>query len=193
MSENDATPENGTMLRGLEMEPPQRLATLRPPLQSAARAEEHQCDLASPGCRASSPEVWGSQFRLLLCHRNKAISDPHEIVAWLGFEFAGCGDKYSKQKYHWYHVSGTDYDSGSGRNGIFRIEDKSKDWSESVDDKQDNDDFFMFADLDCPHPEVVEDVKRWGRRVVGEAGLAGFRLDAVQRLSERFTREWIER
>lgn len=30
--------------------------------------------------------------------RTKEITDPYEIQAWLGFDFAGRGDKYSKQK-----------------------------------------------------------------------------------------------
>ena len=33
--------------------------------------------------------------------RTKDISDPYEIEAWLGFDFPGRGDKYSKLKWHW--------------------------------------------------------------------------------------------
>lgn len=50
----------------------------------------------------------------------------------------------------------------------------------------------MFADLDYSHPEVEADVKAWGKWLVKEAGLTGFRLDAVQHFSERFTREWVD-
>lgn len=50
----------------------------------------------------------------------------------------------------------------------------------------------MFADLDYSHPEVQEDVKNWGLWITKELGLKGFRLDAVQHFSERFTNEWIE-
>ncbi|RYP59510.1 hypothetical protein DL771_010880 [Monosporascus sp. 5C6A] len=63
---------------------------------------------------------------------------------------------------------------------------------ESDEDQQGNADLLMFADLDCSHPGVIEDIGSWGRRVFGEAGLAGFRLDAVQHFSERFTREWMD-
>ncbi|KAG9712392.1 putative alpha-amylase, partial [Aureobasidium melanogenum] len=45
--------------------------------------------------------------------RDKQISDRKEITAWLGFNFDGRGDKYSKQKYHWYHFGGTDYDAAT--------------------------------------------------------------------------------
>lgn len=32
-------------------------------------------------------------------NRNKDIGEPYEIEAWLGFDFAGRGDKYSKMKW----------------------------------------------------------------------------------------------
>lgn len=50
----------------------------------------------------------------------------------------------------------------------------------------------MFADVDYSHPEVEEDVKNWGTWIVKEVGLQGFRLDAVQHFSERFTNDWVE-
>lgn len=50
----------------------------------------------------------------------------------------------------------------------------------------------MFADLDYSHPEVQEDVNNWGPWIVNEVGLRGFRLDAVQHFSERFTRQWVD-
>lgn len=49
----------------------------------------------------------------------------------------------------------------------------------------------MFADVDYSHPEVISDVTHWGEWVVKELGLKGFRLDAVQHFSERFTNEWV--
>jgi alpha-amylase len=61
-----------------------------------------------------------------------------------------------------------------------------------VDSEQGNADYMMFADLDYSHPEVQKDVKNWGVWITKELGLKGFRLDAVQHFSERFTNEWIE-
>ncbi|RYP53060.1 hypothetical protein DL769_010574 [Monosporascus sp. CRB-8-3] len=219
MSENDATPENGTMLQGFEWNCPSdqrhysRLSNQLPALKSIGV----NAIWLPPGCKTSSPERAKEEgvklyWDAVLNHkagadkkekvtvvevdendRNKAISDPHEVVAWLGFEFAGRGDRYSKQQYHWYHFSGTDYDAAGGRSGISRIEGEGKGWSESVDGQQGNADFLMFADLDYSHPEVIRDVKRWGRWVVGEAGLAGFRLErraallgALAKIEKRF-------
>ncbi|CAK1360588.1 Glucan 1,4-alpha-maltohexaosidase [Cercospora beticola] len=124
--------------------------------------------------------------------RNKEISDSYQISAWLGFEFPGRGDKYSKQKYHWHHFSGTDWNQANEKKAIYKLEGRNKDWSESVDDEDGNADYMMFADVDYDHPEVQEDVKNWGRWIVNELGLKGFRLDAVQHFSQRFTNEWVE-
>ncbi|KAK4944405.1 hypothetical protein LTR66_014507, partial [Elasticomyces elasticus] len=124
--------------------------------------------------------------------RTKTICDPYEIEAWVGFDFPGRGDTYSKQKYHWYHFTGTDFDAATEKKAIFKIVGENKGWSDSVDKEQGNADYMMFADLDYAHDEVINDVKAWGAWVVKEVGLKGFRLDAVQHFSERFTNEWIE-
>jgi alpha-amylase len=97
-----------------------------------------------------------------------------------------------RQKYHWYHFSGTDWDAANERKAIFQLKGEGKSWSESVDDEDGNADYMMFADLDYSHPEVQEDVKNWGPWVTKEVGLKGFRLDAVQHFSQRFTNEWVE-
>jgi alpha-amylase len=93
--------------------------------------------------------------------RTKEISGVYEITGWLGFTFDGRGDKYSKQKYHWYHFTGTDYDAATEKKTIFKIKGENKDWSEDVDTEQGNADYMMFADLDYEHQEVIDDVKNW--------------------------------
>ncbi|KAB8339099.1 hypothetical protein FH972_022035 [Carpinus fangiana] len=123
--------------------------------------------------------------------RNKEISEPYEIDAWLGFNFRGRGDKYSAQKYHWYHFSGTDYNAANEKTAIYKLKGEGKSWSTSVSDDQGNADFMMFADLDYSHEEVTKDVINWGIWATKELGLKGFRLDAVNHFSERFTNEWI--
>ncbi|KAL6706010.1 hypothetical protein ACN47E_006112 [Coniothyrium glycines] len=124
--------------------------------------------------------------------RTKEVSDAYEIEGWLGFDFPGRGEKYSSQKYHWEHFSGTDWDQSKERKAIFKILGDNKGWSSSVDDEQGNADYMMFADIDYSHPEVQADVKNWGVWITKEVGLKGFRLDAVQHFSERFTNEWID-
>ncbi|KAF2843512.1 glycoside hydrolase family 13 protein [Patellaria atrata CBS 101060] len=124
--------------------------------------------------------------------RTKVTSGPHEITAWVGFEFPGRGDKYSSMKWHWYHFSGTDFDAETEKKAIYKIQGDGKNWAQDVADEQGNADFMMFADVDFNQPEVVEDVKKWGVWITKEVGLKGFRLDAVQHFSQGFTQEWIE-
>ena len=123
--------------------------------------------------------------------RTKEIGDPYEIEAWVGFDFPGRGEKYSSMKWHWYHFSGTDYNQANGKKAIYKFEGEGKGWSSSVDKEQGNADYMMFADIDYSHPETQEDTKRWGIWITKEFGLKGFRLDAVQHFSERFTSEWV--
>ena len=62
-----------------------------------------------------------------------------------------------------------------------------------MDDLHGNYDFLMFANVDFKHPEVREDVVRWGQWMIEDTGVEGFRLDAVQHFSYNFTREWVQR
>jgi alpha-amylase len=124
--------------------------------------------------------------------RTKEISDAYEIEGWLGFDFPGRGDKYSSMKYHWEHFSGTDWNQANEKKAIYKIVGDNKGWSSSVDNEDGNADYMMFADIDYSHPEVQKDVKDWGVWITKELGLKGFRLDAVQHFSERFTTEWLD-
>lgn len=76
--------------------------------------------------------------------RTKEVSEPYEIEGWLGFDFAGRGDQYSKQKYHWYHFTGTDYNAANEKKAIYKIQGDGKGWSSSVDKEQGN------ADVSSP-------------------------------------------
>jgi alpha-amylase len=116
------------------------------------------------------------------------VSEPYEIEAWLGFDFAGRGDKYSKQKYHWEHFTGTDWNAANEKKAIYRITGDNKNWSQTVGK---NDDYMMFADVDFHHKECSDDVKNWGVWITKELGLKGFRMDAVQHFSETFTDHWV--
>ncbi|OBT79222.1 hypothetical protein VF21_01713 [Pseudogymnoascus sp. 05NY08] len=124
--------------------------------------------------------------------RTQKVSEPYEIDAWVGFDFPGRGEKYSAQKYHWYHFSGIDYDAKTKKTAIYKIlGDDTKDWAESVDEEKGNYDYLMFADLDYDHPEVKEDVINWGKWLRKEVDISGIRFDAVKHFSEDFLREFI--
>lgn len=74
-------------------------------------------------------------------NRTQSVSDVYEIQAWVGYDFRGRGNKYSKQKYHWYHFSGVDFNAKNEKSAIYKIVgDKTKDWADAgdVDDEKGN-------------------------------------------------------
>ena len=70
--------------------------------------------------------------------RNETISDVFEIEGWLGFDFEKRGNKYSSQKYHWYHFSATDYDDISKETAIYKIVGENKHFASDVDTEKGN-------------------------------------------------------
>ena len=128
--------------------------------------------------------------------RTKDISLPHEIEAWVGFDFPGRDGAYSTMKYGHEHFTGTDYDAATDEVSIFRIlgddDDGAKNWSQAVDRTElGNYDYLMFADVCFEHPEVVEDVKRWVEWLGKETRIKGIRFDAIKHFSEDFLRELV--
>ena len=49
----------------------------------------------------------------------------------------------------------------------------------------------MNADIDFSHPEVREEVIRWGKWVVNELKIDGFRMDAVKHIKDEFIAEFL--
>ncbi|EHA50355.1 hypothetical protein MCOR27_000199 [Pyricularia oryzae] len=126
--------------------------------------------------------------------RTKFISDTYDIKAWVGFDFPGRKGKYSKQKYHWYHFSGVDFNAENEKTGIFKIMgDKNQGWAEDgdVDSEKGNYDYLMGSDLDYDHPEVQDDVLAWGKWIAKTIPLAGMRFDAVKHFSVDFLARFI--
>lgn len=68
-----------------------------------------------------------------------------------------------------------------------------KGWAEDVDDEHGNNDYLMFSNIDYTRKDVREDVTYWGRWMVEDIGIHGFRLDAAQHFSYTFMRDWIQK
>ncbi|UUI39620.1 alpha-amylase [Oceanobacillus oncorhynchi] len=118
--------------------------------------------------------------------RTKEISEPFDIEGWTKFTFPGRGDTYSSFKWRFEHFNGTDYDAKEDRTGIFRIVGDNKTWNEAVDDEFSNYDYLMFANIDYHHPEVREEMIRWGKWLVDTLHCNGFRLDAMKHINHDF-------
>ncbi|KAF5356527.1 hypothetical protein D9758_008261 [Tetrapyrgos nigripes] len=118
--------------------------------------------------------------------RTKEISEVYDIKGWTGFVFAGRGDKYSKFKWNFNHFTGVDYNENDGKTSIFRIQGDGKYWAEGVDTENQNYDYLMGADIDHNHPETSQDIINWGKWIVKELGVAGFRFDAIKHIDKSF-------
>ena len=124
-------------------------------------------------------------------NRNEEISEPKEIEGWTKFTFPGRNKKYSE--FEWNHTlfSGVDYDNLTGKTAIYKIAGENKGWAENVDSELGNYDYLMNADVDYSHPEVRNEIINWGKWVVNELNLDGFRMDAVKHISEDFIKEFL--
>lgn len=125
--------------------------------------------------------------------REKPVKEPREIEGWTGFNFPGRKATYSDFEWHWFHFTGVDRDEVEKRNGVFRIMGEGKSWASGVDGEFGNYDYLMFADIDHSHPDVKEEMIRWGGWASKTFGLDGMRLDAVKHMDDSFIREFIQR
>ena len=124
-------------------------------------------------------------------NREQVIGAPVEVEGWTGYTFPGRGDKYSPFKWHWYHFSGTDQVYETGKRAIYLIQGEGKKWSEGVDGENGNYDFLIFNDVDFDHPEVIEEMKRWGAWIAQTLDADGMRLDALKHIRNTFIGEFM--
>lgn len=115
--------------------------------------------------------------------------DIKKIHAWTHFSFPGRNNKYSDFQWHWYHFSGIDWDEKRNEDGVFLF--KGKGWDQEVDQENGNFDYLMGADLDHNHPEVNEELKKWGRWFLDTTRADGFRIDAVKHIDFKFYNDWL--
>ena len=124
--------------------------------------------------------------------RRKVVSKPYDVDAWLKFDFPGRHGAYSGMRYGWRQFNATDWDHRTRKNAIFKIIDGGKDWAHDVDKtERGNADYLLLNNLDYTDKKLQDDVKQWGAWIVKELGLAGFRLDAIQHFSHKFSNEWM--
>ncbi|KAL0778904.1 hypothetical protein CaCOL14_005162 [Colletotrichum acutatum] len=118
--------------------------------------------------------------------------DVYEIESWTKFDYKARGGKYSKFRYNKSHFNGTDWNQQNKKRAIYRFVEDGKNWHQDVGDLQGNADYLMLENLDYTNPEVVKEQHQWGKWIVDELGLKGFRVDAVQHISWNFISKWAE-
>jgi alpha-amylase len=124
-------------------------------------------------------------------NRNHVKGGPRKIQAWSSYTFPGRNDLYSPLHYHWQHFNafGCDAAVPDEGNRIYRVVGKT--FSGEVCFEYGNYDYLMGADVDTYHPEVREDLFRWGRWMLEIGEVDGFRLDAVKHIPASFFKEWL--
>jgi alpha-amylase len=126
-------------------------------------------------------------------NRNHEYGGDIWIDAWTGFDFSERHNKYSSFKWRWYHFDGTDWADNLNQEGeIYKFRGIGKAWDWEVDTENHNYDYLMGADVDFRHPEVRDELKRWGHWVVTFTNIDGFRLDAVKHIKYEFFKEWLD-
>jgi alpha-amylase len=125
-------------------------------------------------------------------NRTKDLCRPKEVEVWLQFHFPGREGKYSTVRYDWRMFNASDWDDRAQKPAIYKITDGGKCWAGDVSEEWGNGDYLMFNNLDYTNKELSDDVKSWGVWVTEHLGLAGFRLDAMQHFSQRFSSDWIK-
>ena len=124
-------------------------------------------------------------------NRNQPIGDMVTIKAWTHFTFPGRAGKYSDLELHWWHFGAVDYNAYEKGDfeAIYLFE--GKEFSKEVDLEKGGFDYLMGCDLDLSHPEVKEDVTRWGEWYVDTTDIDGFRFDAVKHVKADFFPDWV--
>ncbi len=123
--------------------------------------------------------------------RRAQIGEPRKIKAHTHFSFPGRKQKYSAMEWHWWHFTAVDVDINDPEfDGVFLLE--GKEFDVNVDQEKGSFDYLMGCDVDVKHPEVQEEIKRWGDWFNETVGMDGVRFDAVKHVEAGFFAEWLQ-
>lgn len=126
------------------------------------------------------------------CDRLHPAGGQREIRAYTAFTFPGRAGAHSTFTWNWHHFDAVDYDElhPQGRDTVYLLE--GKQFDDQVSLEFGNFAYLMGCDLDCQHPEVREELIRWGTWYLDTVGVDGFRLDAIKHIASWFFPEWID-
>lgn len=124
-------------------------------------------------------------------YRHDQIGEKRKIRAFTAFTFPGRNGKYSSFQWRWQHFTACDYDVNQpDRTGDVLLFD-GKEFDDEVDLEKGSFDYLMGCDIDVKHPEVQEEIKRWGEWFHDTVGIDGVRFDAVKHVQAGFFPDWL--
>jgi alpha-amylase len=115
-----------------------------------------------------------------------------DVKTYTHFHFPGRQGKYSGFEWHWQHFDAVDYSeyNPSDRSTIYLFEGKQFDNDVSLENG--NFSYLMGCDLDFQHPDVREEMNRWGKWYLDTTQVDGFRLDAIKHIAAWFFPLWLD-
>jgi alpha-amylase len=125
---------------------------------------------------------------------NRQEIDPEtfEATVHTRFTFPGRQGRYSEFIWDAKCFTGVDYIEDPDENGVFKlVNDHDEGWGVEVGAEFGNFDYLMGSDIEFRNKAVYEELKYWGRWLMGELPCAGSRLDAVKHIPAWFFRDWI--
>jgi alpha-amylase len=117
-------------------------------------------------------------------NRNRTAGHWHQRELWTYFSFPGRGNKYSSMKWEWWH-----FDATKQHGTIYKLKDKH--FETHVDHENVNYDFLMGCDLDFDMEQVRGEAHYWGKWVLDQFGVDGFRIDAIKHIRSFFFKDWL--
>jgi alpha-amylase len=125
--------------------------------------------------------------------RNKVTSEPFEKDVNTKYYFPGRNKKYSEFVWDYHAFSGVDECTDENGRCIYKILNEHGDlWDDVIGDEFGNYDYLLGADIEFRNPNVVEELKYWGKWFIENCYIDSLRLDAVKHISPRFYKEWLD-
>ncbi|MDX1932899.1 MAG: alpha-amylase [Capsulimonadales bacterium] len=122
--------------------------------------------------------------------RRTPQGEPRPFRGWTVFRYPGRKGKYSEMVWNWWHFNAVNGEvSREAGENILLLEGKR--FADDVCGEYGNHDYLLGCDIDHSHPEVRDELRRWGKWFIETTGFNGLRLDALKHISCGFYREWL--
>lgn len=127
-------------------------------------------------------------FRVDPADHGRTADEPDEVHAWTAFHFPGRAGTYSDWRWRAEHFTAFDHEV-EGERVIFKI-DRSAFEGEAARDSS-NLNFLMGCHVHACHPDVQDELRRWGAWFLDGTRVDGFRFDAAKHVDAGCFVDWL--